>query len=488
MIFLNVRARFCCHIDLLTHREAVTGYPAGHRLASFYPLTWRLENLYLCVGTLKAKEYHHNLILIPIHMSQDTTSQTSPLPASEEIRISSVSEFIEKIVQRGKEAGTETFYRGHSNANWKLVPSLFRKSNGVEKEHLLFRDMVAHEPQSFSECKSALDYLVQMQHYGLPTRLLDVTLNPLVALYFACEKEENKDGKVYLFSVPENKVKHYDSDTISVLANLAKCDLAKCNPTDDYVEDDLTLSLYPTKDLEGGASFYEGLKERSRGGLQSWKKHEAVCIARKLRHALGKNPKDADVLKFSNFFLSQWLVENSSDPFSEEFLKRKDPYQGGRCWTDQLWQSVITNSPVHKANSPYLKWFNEQPDITLLLHQIRGEKPHFRSVIQPYELVGMFFVKAKYGNQRIANQMGAFLLFGLGLHAQGRGDGTWGPLCCRKNIYAEVPRQWVKKKLIIPKVEKKKIREELANLGITESYIYPGIEQYAKELKKKYKL
>ena len=38
MVFLNVRTRFCCHIDLLTHREAVTGYPAGHRLVSFYTL------------------------------------------------------------------------------------------------------------------------------------------------------------------------------------------------------------------------------------------------------------------------------------------------------------------------------------------------------------------------------------------------------------------------------------------------------------------
>lgn len=44
--------------------EAVTGYPAGHRLASFYPLTWCHENLYLCVDTLKAKECHYNLILI----------------------------------------------------------------------------------------------------------------------------------------------------------------------------------------------------------------------------------------------------------------------------------------------------------------------------------------------------------------------------------------------------------------------------------------
>jgi len=36
VVFLNVRSRFCCHIDLLTHREAVTGYPAGHRLISLY--------------------------------------------------------------------------------------------------------------------------------------------------------------------------------------------------------------------------------------------------------------------------------------------------------------------------------------------------------------------------------------------------------------------------------------------------------------------
>ena len=43
-------------IVILTHREAVTGYPAGHRLASFYPLTWCYENLYLCMDTLKAKE------------------------------------------------------------------------------------------------------------------------------------------------------------------------------------------------------------------------------------------------------------------------------------------------------------------------------------------------------------------------------------------------------------------------------------------------
>jgi len=130
-------------------------------------------------------------------MNQETTLDA---PLADEERISFVAKFISEMTQIKKKGGTEIFYRGHADESWVLEPSIFRSSRskdalkGEENEHLLFRDMVAHEPQNFSECKSALDYLVQMQHYGLPTRLLDMTMNPLVALFFACEKEPNKDG------------------------------------------------------------------------------------------------------------------------------------------------------------------------------------------------------------------------------------------------------------------------------------------------------
>ena len=412
-------------------------------------------------------------------MSADTqVASSSPAAPSEvkDVVVNSAAEFVAELAQLDRQEGTETFYRGHADKNWKLIPSILRTPNGPEKEEQMFRDMVAHEPQSFSECRSALDHLVQMQHYGLPTRLLDVTMNPLVALYFACEKATSDlvDGVVYHFAVPEWKVKHYDSDTVSVLANLAKCK-----------ERDLRLPLYPGQDIEG--SFYDALRYKlPREAVRKNRLHEAACVGVYMlwkRHLQGF----PDASKLKNQYLAKIVASGGS--LSEEYFRSTIPYKRDDLWVDELWQCILLSKTLWTYwELSYLEWLNKQRGIGILHHQIRGEKPHFKPLIQPCDLVSIFFVKAKYDNQRITNQSGAFLLFGLGLVSDLWSDGYWGPLCCDKGKVAKVPDEWIKRKFIIPSDKKDTIRKELANLGITDSFIYPGIEQYAKELKQRYKL
>ena len=138
--------------------------------------------------------------------------------------INTIAEFMEKLnkvkeLERYKnlEKGNENidkftidlFYRGHSDSNYPLVPSIERlnidlKLNNVcALEEALINKAKNEYPVLFSETDNPLDLLVKLQHYGIPTRLLDITANPLVALYFACEEKSNpdnndKDGEIII--------------------------------------------------------------------------------------------------------------------------------------------------------------------------------------------------------------------------------------------------------------------------------------------------
>lgn len=114
-------------------------------------------------------------------------------------------------------------YRGQSDIAWKLSPSVMRELK-PDAENQILSELLVEAPSEFGSDKSMFDKLVRAQHYGLPTRLLDVTLNPLVGLYFACNEEEyqQKDGVVQIFDFQKSREKFADSDIISIICNLSR--------------------------------------------------------------------------------------------------------------------------------------------------------------------------------------------------------------------------------------------------------------------------
>jgi hypothetical protein len=101
--------------------------------------------------------------------------------------IRSVSEFLVALQEDQITKPGTIWFRGQADANWELLPGFIRSAADTSETTLLnrFRQSAAmladHRPVS------SFDWTFLMQHYGVPTRLLDWSESPLVSMYFAIE-------------------------------------------------------------------------------------------------------------------------------------------------------------------------------------------------------------------------------------------------------------------------------------------------------------
>jgi hypothetical protein len=112
------------------------------------------------------------------------------------IEISNVASLIEAVRSQANGGSHKSWFRGHSDTDWKLVPSVHRDYSQIREVELNARFRFG-APTRYANCPGAgtdefAKWICLMQHYGLPTRLLDWTESPLVAAFFAVSYEPMK--------------------------------------------------------------------------------------------------------------------------------------------------------------------------------------------------------------------------------------------------------------------------------------------------------
>lgn len=145
----------------------------------------------------------------------------------------SIDEVVSFVSKIGKHTENLLVFRGEKKdyQETSLHPLIYRDGY-IENEDSIYRESQRFNDLEFSSDIGVFDRLSRIQHYTAPTRLIDVSEDLFSSLFFAIgekSEEDKNDSIVYIFEIDNKYVRFYDSDTVTVISNLAKIPLNNSN-------------------------------------------------------------------------------------------------------------------------------------------------------------------------------------------------------------------------------------------------------------------
>lgn len=368
------------------------------------------------------------------HFSKNEIQILEPSDMTIAVEVKSIADFMDRIqknVSDETEQPPALFYRGHADKSFQLIPSIYRLDEGKsyrEVEFHLYKDMLHRNPAAFAEDKTIFERLVRMQHYELPTRLLDVTQNPLVALFFACDGFPEKDGEVLFWKKEQYDIFYSSEIPQPALAGLEN--YVNFENIQDIILDELSC-FFNDRIKEGG---FGELSKKCLDILSQRKSSDFIYIITALRQ----------IEKIIYSDLSAFVASLADDE-------------------NQNWREHESNNYREKFDNCINKIIENMCKETHVVDIGASVDNLLKS------FVGFCFVYPPMNNERIRHQQGAFIV------CPPIKSEMYGIEDFNKSI-----------KITIKANAKKALLKELANMGITQSYLFPELNKQAKDITNRY--
>lgn len=160
-------------------------------------------------------------------------------------KMSSIEELIKKLKSDTATYNGPIWYRGQCKKSWNLAPSIVRAHSKHVNEQSLIKKFKQNATMLLNpRPTSEFEWLFMMQHYLMPTRLLDWTESPLIATYFATNEHDDEDGALWIL-LPVELNKHSNIEPEHSFEIPSFEDKALKNYTPESIASEKTSKLNP---------------------------------------------------------------------------------------------------------------------------------------------------------------------------------------------------------------------------------------------------